>query len=55
MVVRDAVSGLYERAEQELTNVGVHLMSSYEVTESLAASVDQTVISLSDSRLERAN
>jgi nicotinamidase-related amidase len=37
VVVRDAVSGLYERGEQELANIGVHLMGSDEVTSALAA------------------
>ena len=31
VLVRDAVSGLYERGERELTNIGVHLMSASEV------------------------
>jgi nicotinamidase-related amidase len=38
VVVRDAISGLYERAEKELTNIGVHLIGSNEVTSALAAS-----------------
>jgi nicotinamidase-related amidase len=37
VVVRDAISGLYERAEQELVNIGVHLMDSNMVTRALAA------------------
>jgi nicotinamidase-related amidase len=28
VVIRDAVSGLYERAERELTNIGVHVLDS---------------------------
>lgn len=37
VVVRDAISGLYERGEQELLNIGVSLMSSEEVTAALFA------------------
>ena len=37
VVARDAISGLYERGEHELANVGVHLMSSEEVTHALAS------------------
>jgi nicotinamidase-related amidase len=37
VVVRDAISGLYERAERELAGIGVHLMSGDEVIEGLAA------------------
>jgi nicotinamidase-related amidase len=32
VLVRDAVSGLYERGERELVNIGVQLMSTVEVT-----------------------
>jgi nicotinamidase-related amidase len=35
VLVRDAVSGLYERGERELTNIGVHLMSAEEVADAL--------------------
>jgi nicotinamidase-related amidase len=41
VVARDAISGLYERGERELTNIGVHLMSAVELAEALAA-VTQT-------------
>jgi nicotinamidase-related amidase len=37
VVVRDAISGLYERAERELAGIGVHLMSGDEVIKGLAA------------------
>jgi nicotinamidase-related amidase len=37
VAVRDAISGLYERGEQELANIGVHLMGSVEVTDFLSA------------------
>jgi nicotinamidase-related amidase len=42
VLVRDAISGLYERGEQELANIGVHLMRSDEVTEALAAAASET-------------
>ena len=35
VLVRDAVSGLYERGERELANIGVRLMSAQEVTDGL--------------------
>jgi nicotinamidase-related amidase len=41
VVVRDALSGLYERGERELTNIGVHLLDSEEVTDALAAASGQ--------------
>lgn len=37
VVVRDAVSGLYERGEHELLNIGVVLMTADEVAGSLSA------------------
>jgi nicotinamidase-related amidase len=37
VLVRDAVSGLYERGEQELTNIGAHVMSTSEVLDALPA------------------
>jgi nicotinamidase-related amidase len=37
VLVRDAVSGLYERGERELSGIGVALMSSPEVVDALAA------------------
>jgi nicotinamidase-related amidase len=49
VVVRDAVSGLYERAEQELAGIGVHLMGSEQATSALAASVSQTIRPLGSS------
>lgn len=42
VAVRDAISGLYERGEQELANIGVHLMSSMEVTDALSAAKSPT-------------
>jgi nicotinamidase-related amidase len=38
VLVRDAISGLYERGEQELANIGVQLMHSDEVTDALVRS-----------------
>ena len=35
VVARDAISGLYERGERELVDIGVHLLSSAEVAERL--------------------
>ena len=35
VLVRDAISGLYERGEQELLNIGVGLMTAGEVTAAL--------------------
>jgi nicotinamidase-related amidase len=37
VAARDAISGLYERGERELTNIGVRLMSAVELSEALAA------------------
>jgi nicotinamidase-related amidase len=37
VVAGDAVSGLYERGERELANIGVHLMSSAVLADRLAA------------------
>ncbi len=37
VAVRDAISGLYERGEQELANIGVHVMGSDDVAAALAA------------------
>jgi nicotinamidase-related amidase len=37
VVARDAISGLYERGERELTNIGAHLMSAVELRSELAA------------------
>ncbi len=42
VLARDAISGLYERGEQELTNIGVHLMSAMDVAGALAAASGQT-------------
>ena len=36
VLVHDAISGLYERGEKELTNIGVQLMSADAVIESLS-------------------
>jgi nicotinamidase-related amidase len=38
VLVRDAVSGLYERGEQELLNIGVQAMPAGEVTSAVCAS-----------------
>ncbi len=52
VVVRDAMSGLYERGEQELTSIGVHLMGCNELISALVAATNETVGSLpSDRRL----
>lgn len=40
VVVRDAISGIYERAERELAGIGVNVMSSDNVIGALAASGD---------------
>ena len=40
VAVRDAISGLYERAERELAGIGVHVMSSDEVIGALGANGD---------------
>lgn len=37
VLARDALSGLYERGEQELTGIGVHLMSATQVAGAMAA------------------
>jgi nicotinamidase-related amidase len=39
VLARDAISGLYERGERELADIGVHLMSSAEVIGELGAAV----------------
>ncbi len=41
VLVRDAVSGLYERGERELSNIGVRLMSAEEVTDGLRAAAQR--------------
>ncbi|HTC58840.1 MAG TPA: cysteine hydrolase [Solirubrobacteraceae bacterium] len=41
VLVRDAVSGLYERGEQELHNIGVQIMNSDEVIQALATTVNK--------------
>jgi nicotinamidase-related amidase len=38
VVARDGVSGLYERGEQELSNIGVHLLAAAEIVQALASS-----------------
>jgi nicotinamidase-related amidase len=52
VLVRDAISGLYERAEQELANIGVHLMRSDEVTDALAAAASETARTEPSGQLE---
>jgi nicotinamidase-related amidase len=52
VVVRDAISGLYERGEQELANIGVHLMDSDELTRTLAAAATQTARAVRSGQLE---
>jgi hypothetical protein len=37
VLARDAISGLYERGERELKDIGVHIMSADEVTATLGA------------------
>jgi nicotinamidase-related amidase len=39
VLARDAISGLYERGEQELAGIGVHLMDTSEVEASLRSPV----------------
>lgn len=46
VLVRDAISGLYERGEHELANIGVHLMGSGEVISALVASADEAANSV---------
>ncbi len=43
VLVRDAISGLYERGERELLNVGVQLMNAGEVTGALSSVAHQPV------------
>ncbi len=43
VLVRDAVSGLYERGERELANIGVRLMSAEEVTGALRAAAQRVL------------
>jgi nicotinamidase-related amidase len=42
VLVRDAISGLYDRGEQELSGIGVRLMDACEVEASLRAPVGST-------------
>jgi nicotinamidase-related amidase len=39
VLARDAISGLYERGERELADIGVHVMSAAEVIGALGAAV----------------
>lgn len=41
VVVRDAVSGVYGRAERELADIGVHVLDSHEVIDALVASIGE--------------
>jgi nicotinamidase-related amidase len=43
VLARDAISGLYERGEHELANIGVHIMNTDEVAGALAAATPETV------------
>jgi nicotinamidase-related amidase len=43
VLARDAISGLYERGERELSNIAVQLMNAAEVAERLRAHVVETV------------
>ncbi len=43
VLMRDAISGLYERGEDELANIGVRLMSARDVIDGLAAAQAQPV------------
>jgi nicotinamidase-related amidase len=45
VAVRDAISGLYQRGEKELANIGVHLMGSDDVTDALSAAESPTASS----------
>jgi nicotinamidase-related amidase len=42
VAARDAISGLYERGERELADIGVHLMSAAEVSGALSSATPQT-------------
>jgi nicotinamidase-related amidase len=55
VVVRDAISGLYERGGQELANINVHLMSSDEVIGALVPATSETARPLCSGRLEGLN
>ena len=52
VLARDAISGLYERGESELTNIGVRLMSTAEVTGGLVTATQGTSRSLSSGSRE---
>jgi nicotinamidase-related amidase len=41
VLVRDAISGLYERGERDLTNIGVALMSTLDVTGAVRGAAHQ--------------
>jgi nicotinamidase-related amidase len=47
VLAREAISGLYERGESELANIGVRLTSTAEVTGGLATAIRGTSRSLS--------
>jgi nicotinamidase-related amidase len=52
VLVRDAISGLYKRGEQELANIGVHVMGSDEASSALSAAATQTARTVRSGRLE---
>lgn len=52
VLARDAISGLYERGERELANIGVRLMSTTEVSDGLATATQGTSRSLSSGSRE---
>lgn len=45
VVVRDATSGLYERGDRELMNIGLQLMTANAVAGALHGVADQTIVS----------
>jgi nicotinamidase-related amidase len=47
VVARDAISGLYERGQRELENIGVHLLPSAEVAGAVRAAAGEVVTSRS--------
>jgi hypothetical protein len=54
VLARDANSGLYERGERELKDIGVHIMSADEVTAPLGAATHRTVRSVLGDGLDTA-
>jgi nicotinamidase-related amidase len=54
VLASDAISGLYERGERELTDIGVHTMSTDEVTGTLGAATLEAVRSAPGGGLDTA-